>query len=239
LNNINQVENNIDNQNQKPKQTLIIIIIIAVVIVLTETFITIGNMRRVANSNVPATLAKPIIYLYPEEETELTVYLGRPDIISCSYPKYNSENGWNIIAKPDGTLIDKNNNRELYSLYWEGEEFIDISIEDGFVVKGEDSIEFLEEKLAILGLNERESEEFIVYWLPKLEKNKYNYIRFANIDEINERMPLDFSVQPDTIIRVLMEFKPLNEYIEVQEQELTTPNRTGFVVVEWGGMEIK
>jgi hypothetical protein len=36
-----------------------------------------------------------------------------------------------------------------------------------------------------------------------------------------------------------MEFKPLNEYIEVQEQELTTPNRTGFVVVEWGGMEIK
>ena len=239
MNNINQVENNIDNQNQKPKQTLIIIIIIAVVIVLTETFITIGNMRRVVNSNVPATLAKPIIYLYPEEETELTVYLGRPDIISCSYPKYNSENGWNIIAKPDGTLIDKNNNRELYSLYWEGEEFIDISIEDGFVVKGEDSIEFLEEKLAILGLNERESEEFIVYWLPKLEKNKYNYIRFANIDEINERMPLDFSVQPDTIIRVLMEFKPLNEYIEVQEQELTTPNRTGFVVVEWGGMEIK
>ena len=34
----------------------------------------------------------------------------------------------------------------------------------------------LEEKLAILGLTERESEEFIVYWLPKLEKNKYNYI---------------------------------------------------------------
>ncbi len=239
MNNINQVENNIDNQNKKPKQTLIIIIIIAVVIVLTETFITIGNMRRVANGNVPATLAKPIIYLYPEEETELTVYLGRPDIISCSYPKYNSENGWNIIAKPDGTLIDKNNNRELYSLYWEGEEFIDISIEDGFVIKGEKSIEFLEEKLAVLGLNEKESEEFIIYWLPKLEKNKYNYIRFANIDEINERMPLDFSVQPDTTIRVLMEFKPLNEYIEVQEQELTTPNRTGFVVVEWGGMEIK
>ena len=239
MNNINQVENNIDNQNKKPKQTLIIIIIIAVVIVLTETFITIGNMRRVANGNVPATLAKPIIYLYPEEETELTVYLGRPDIISCSYPKYNSENGWNIIAKPDGTLIDKNNNRELYSLYWEGEDFIDISIEDGFVIKGEKSIEFLEEKLAVLGLNEKESEEFIVYWLPKLEKNKYNYIRFATIDEINERMPLDFSVQPDTTIRVLMEFKPLNEYIEVQEQELTTPNRTGFVVVEWGGMEIK
>ena len=239
LNNINQVENNLDNQNKKQKQTLYIVIIIALVVLITETFITIGNMRRVENDYVSATLAKPIIYLYPEEETELTVNLGRPEIISCSYPKYNSENGWNIIAKPDGTLIDKDTNRALYSLYWEGEDSVYISIEDGFVVKGEDTIVFLEEKLAILGLNERESEEFIVYWLPKLERNKYNYIRFATIDEINEMMPLDFSVQPDTTIRVLMEFKPLNEYIEVQEQELTTPNRTGFVVVEWGGMEIK
>ena len=41
-----------------------------------------------------------------------------------------------------------------------------------------------EEKLAILGLNEREAEEFIIYWLPKLESNKYNYIRFATEEEI-------------------------------------------------------
>ena len=35
---------------------------------------------------------------------------------------------------------------------------------EGFVVKGEDSAAFLEEKLEILGLNYKEAEEFIIYW---------------------------------------------------------------------------
>ena len=110
---------------------------------------------------------------------------------------------------------------------------------DGFVVKDEDTVSFLEEKLAILGLTERESEEFIIYWLPKLEANKYNYIRFATLAEINENMPLEINPNPDTIIRVLMTFKGLDYPIEVQEQQLTAQERNGFVAVEWGGTEIK
>lgn len=180
---------------------------------------------------------KPIIYLYPQKETELSVKLGKPENLTCSYPKY--ENGWNVIAKPDGTLIDTDTGRGLYALYWEGINTRKAEIKEGFVVKREDTIKFLEEKLEILGLNERESEEFIVYWLPKLQENEYNYIRFASMEEINEDMPLEFSVEPDTLIRVLMEFKGLDEYIEVSEQKLETPSRDGFVVVEWGGTELK
>ena len=52
-------------------------------------------------------------------------------------------------------------------------------------------------------------------------------------------MPLELSVEPDTLIRVLMQYKPLDEYIEVKEQKLTTTERNGFTVVEWGGAEIK
>ena len=126
----------------------------------------------------------------------------------------------------------------MYSLYWEGIGTAKTNIKEGFVVEGKDMAEFLEEKLAKLGLTERESEEFIVYWLPKLENNKYNYIRFASIDEINEYMPIDFSVKPDTLIRVLMQFKGIDEPIEVKEQVLNTPERNGFVAVEWGGSEI-
>ena len=110
---------------------------------------------------------------------------------------------------------------------------------EGFVVKGEDSANFLEEKLEILGLNERESEEFIVYWLPKLEANKYNYIRFLNKEEIDENMPLEIEPKPDTQIRVLMTFKGLNKEIKVEEQQLTRVERKGYTVVEWGGSEIK
>ena len=155
----------------------------------------------------------------------------------CSSDLY--KNGWNVIANPDGTLIDTNTGRKLYSLYWEGIQSEPINFEEGFVVAGKDSIQFLEEKLAILGLTEIEAEEFIVYWLPKLQENEYNYIRFATMDEINKNMPLEFSVEPDTIIRVLMQYKALDNYIEVNEQKLETPERTGFVAVEWGGTEIK
>ena len=180
--------------------------------------------------------AKPIIYIYPKETTELTVKLGNPKNITTSYPKYID--GWNVIANPDGKLIDKDTNRQLYSLYWEGISAIEFSTEDGFVVKGEDTIKFLEEKLSILGLSETEAEEFIIYWLPLLEKNKYNYIRFASLEEINRNMPLELSKEPDSLIRVLMLYKKLDNPIEVKEQKLVTPERKGFVVVEWGGTNL-
>ena len=184
------------------------------------------------------TSDKPIIYLYPEKETEITVKLGYPEKIKTSYPKYSLA-GWKILAKPDGSLVDLDTGRNLYSLNWEGIETSSINMNEGFVVESKKIEKFLEEKLAILGLTEREAEEFIIYWLPKLQGNKYNYIRFATMKEINEYMPLEFSTKPDSVIRILMQFKGLNEKIEVEEQKLETPERTGFVAVEWGGTELK
>ena len=181
---------------------------------------------------------KPIIYLYPQEEKEITVKLGYPEKLITSYPKYYLK-GWRVLAKPNGNLVDVNTGRNLYSLYWEGKGTTNINLNEGFVIKGEESAKFLEEKLEILGLNERETEEFIIYWLPKLEANKYNFIRFATMQEINEYMPLEFSIEPDSIIRVFMQFKGLNEEITVKEQELQTPKREGFIAVEWGGTELK
>lgn len=181
---------------------------------------------------------KPVIYLYPKTETEITVKLGAPEKLTSTYPKYTD--GWNVVAHPDGTLIDKSTGNKLYALYWEGQRDIeDLSFDTGFMVRGEDSAKFLEEKLEILGLNYKEKEEFIVYWLPKLEANNYNYIYFATAEEINEDMPLELSVQPDTLIRISMMFEGLDEYVDVDEQVLTpAPERSGFTVVEWGGTDL-
>ena len=180
---------------------------------------------------------KPVIYLYPDKDMNVNVKLGNPENLLVTYPKYND--GWDVYATRDGNLTDKNG-RNYYALYWEGLTYnLDNSIKEGFVVKGEDTIEFLEEKLEKLGLNERESNEFIMYWLPKLQDNKYNYIRFATMDEINEGMPLEITPKPDNIIRVLMVFKPLDSFIEVKEQKIVTPTRNGFTVVEWGGSVLK
>jgi len=179
---------------------------------------------------------KPIIYLYPEEDTQVTVKVNHPEDFTVTYPKYNKE--WKVLAKQDGTLIDENG-RNYYALYWESEQNKKNPIkEDGFVVKGKDTTKFLEEKLYILGLNEKESNEFIIYWLPKLEKNKYNYIRFQTLEEMNSDMKLSINPKPDTLIRVRMEFKPLTKKIKVKEQKLTQVQRHGFTVVEWGATNI-
>ena len=180
---------------------------------------------------------KPILYLYPEADTELTVTLGKPEALTVSYPAYGD--GWRVLAHPDGTLQDLETGRSLYALYWEGQSQAVPPMDEGFVVAGRDAAAFLEEKLAALGLTEREAEEFIVYWLPNLQENPYNLIRFETLDEINETMPLAFSAEPDTLIRVYMVYRPLEEPVEVPEQVLPeTPVRAGFTAVEWGGSEV-
>ena len=181
---------------------------------------------------------KPIIYLYPQGPTEVTVELGKPENLTHTYPKYNKL--WTVIARPGGELTDSKTGRHYYALYWEGKNTLSKGeMTEGFVVEGKKTIPFLEEKLAKLGLTDREAEEFIVYWLPKMESNAYNYVRFQTMEEQEENMPLTISPPPTTLIRVMMEFKGLDEPIEVKEQELPkTPERTGFVVVEWGGTEL-
>ncbi len=184
------------------------------------------------NSNVSY---KPIIYLYPKEKTDVIVKMGHPEKITTTYPKYNNE--WKVTAYPNGDLKDSNNT--YYGLYWEGYNNLSSTFEDGFVVKGIDAIKFLEEKLTILGLNDKERNEFIIYWLPKLENNEYNLIRFETIESINKEMPLEISPNPDTLIRILMKFKNIDKEITIKNQILSTPKRDGFTVVEWGGSEIK
>ncbi len=183
------------------------------------------------------TVKKPIIYLYPTKETAVSVKLLNSEKLTTTYPKY--EEGWNVLAKPNGDLTDLKSGKTMYSLYYESKNDINTEIQDGFVVKGEDVSKFMEEKLEVLGLTEREAQEFIIYWLPVLEANQYNYIRFATREEIDANMPLEIEPKPDTTIRVIMIFKGLDEEIKVTEQKLITPERNGFTVVEWGGIEVK
>ncbi len=181
---------------------------------------------------------KPVIYLYPTKDTKVDVKLVNDNLLTCTYPKYQDK--WSVLAKPNGDLMYLETGRSLYSLYYEADSLINFTVTDeGFVVKGKDSATFLEDKLEILGLNEHEAEEFIIYWLPILEANEYNYIRFATKEEIDFNMPLEINPNPDSVIRVLMTYKGLKSPINVKEQVLETPNRDGFVLVEWGGTEIK
>lgn len=182
--------------------------------------------------------AKPVIYLYPEKATDVSVSVNVDGKLTCVYPEYDGV--WQVSAEPDGTLTDKRG-REYYCLYWEAEfdTPFDIPEDTGFVVKGSDTAEFLREKALYLGLSEKEANEFIIYWLPQMEKNEYNYIYFA-MDEYETKAELKVFPEPDTTIRFMMLFKPLDKKIQVTEQVLEkAPARVGFTLVEWGGSKLR
>ena len=114
---------------------------------------------------------KPVIYLYPEQETDVRVTLDLAGELTCAYPAYGD--GWSVRAAPDGTLTDESGQTYRY-LYWEGTSGTDYDFSTGFCVSGEDTAAFLENALRQLGLNREEANEFIIYWLPQMQDNTYN-----------------------------------------------------------------
>lgn len=179
--------------------------------------------------------AKPVIYLYPTEKTDVKVSLDFDGELTCTYPAYNDK--WNVTASPNGTILNKSDGKEYSYLFWEGTSDTKYDLSKGFVVKGSDTVDFLQEKLAYLGLTPKEYNEFIVYWLPMLQDNKYNLITFQGETYTNSAK-LEITPKPDSMLRVFMAYKPLEESIEIEEQELSPFERKGFSVIEWGGTSI-
>lgn len=177
---------------------------------------------------------KPVIYLYPLEKTDIKVKIDYNGVLTTTYPKYKDI--WKVTAYPDGRLVDSNG-KEYNYLFWEGKSKFKYMFDCGFCIKGEDTIEFLEKQLENLGLTRREINEFIVYWLPQMENNKYNLIKFVQTEYINNAR-LRIEPKPDTVIRVFMVWEPVNNYIVIPIQILNKPKRDGFTVVEWGGSKI-
>ena len=84
-------------------------------------------------------------------------------------------------------------------------------------------------------MNDIEIADFIEFWLPRMQDDPYYFVTFLPQQDFDLYAPLEVKPKPDTIIRVFMDFNGLDERVEVPEQQLYTPERIGFVVVEWGG----
>lgn len=183
----------------------------------------------------PPGVKKPIIYFYPEEEMDLTVTFYDEDRLMTTYPKYDG--GWNIHLKEDGTFTTGDSDREYYAIFFDEVPNYTCNFTEGFYVTKDNAISFLEEKMDYMGFTNRETDEFIMYWLPILENNEKSLVYFEQTEERNEECPLGFSVEPDTLIRTIIHIKKVNEPTDIQEQTLTHYERNGFTVTEWGGIE--
>ena len=189
-----------------------------------------------SSGHSPMEAKKPVIYLYPEKETDVSVRLDFDGRLDFTYPRYNG--GWNVAAYPGGRIVNKADGGEYSYLFWEGTSTTRYDLSRGFVVKGGDTVAFLREKLEYMGLTPKEYNEFIVYWAPLMENNPYNLIAFQG-KEYTDSARLTVSPEPDSVLRVFMAYKPLDKAANVPAQQLPAFERKGFTVVEWGGVLVE
>jgi len=183
--------------------------------------------------------AKPVLYLYPQDELDVRVELAYKGELTVTYPAYDG--GWNVRAYPDGHLVNYADGLEYSYLFWEGHPYNKVwwNLDEGYCIPGADTVSFLQKALSELGLTPKEYNEFIVYWLPRMQDNPYNLISFQ-WEEYETIAPLIIDPVPDSMLRVFMVFAPLEKPIELQAPAPREPFvRSGFTVVEWGGTQIE
>ncbi len=193
-----------------------------------------GRLMRFTNNDfLPVYLAEPIIYLYPTTALEVHVEAKPLHAIRASTPPYRG--GWDVLAQPSGAL--RAAGKRYSYLFWEGLSSISPMRSEGFVIPQGEVAGFFERMLPQLGLSERESEDFRAAWLPRFHGAPYYFITFLPRETIDRLAPLVVNPEPDVVIRVLMDFRPLWTREPVKAPVLPAPpTRRGFTVVEWGGI---
>lgn len=173
---------------------------------------------------------KPVIYLYSEEEINLTIKFKDESRLKTTYPKYND--GWNVSVS--GDKINDGNN-DYYGLFYDEIRTYEVDFSEGFYVEAANAISFLEEKLDYLGFNYKERNEFIMYWLPILEDNGASLVYFEQTEERNNECPLEMSINPESMLRIIVHIKKTEYNTKISEEKLNKFDRNGFTLVEWGG----
>lgn len=181
---------------------------------------------------------KPVIYLYPLKETLVNLKVNFAGEIRNTYPDYG--NGWEVLAEPNGDLINQNDQSIHRYLFWDGENTKQYKAEDfktGFIVKGNSTVKFLDSVLSKIGLNQYEKNDFISYWMSQMTKNEFNFVHFMVDGECDELATLEINPKPDSELRIYMLFWKTDGTIKIAPQKIESHKRNGFSLVEWGGIE--
>ncbi len=175
--------------------------------------------------------AKPVVYLYPERTMEVSVKVGAR--VTKSEPYYGA--GWQAIARPNGQLLVGGQTYD--SLFWEGLGYGSYpEITEGVIVARPQVEETIRSQLTLIGLKDKEVNDFLTFWLPKMPATNYVRLTWLTNQQMEALAPLSVSPKPDSLIRVFLDFQGLKQPINLKKQELQKYERKGFTVVEWGGL---
>ena len=190
---------------------------------------------------------KPAIYLYPETKKLISVLLEPKGNVTYVDPDFNTALGWNVYADPLGSVQTLENPHKSYPYLYYESKLLDQHIDkpdEGFIVSKSELKTFYQKTLPLLGLNSKETTDYIEYWTKYLPEAPFYFVGIMSEDNIEYLEPLQITPKPDSVLRVRLYYQMLSapEARELQSQ-INTPElenhsfmRNGFTVVEWGGM---
>lgn len=218
----------------------LILFVISLVLIGVLVLSVRAYIQKAKNAATTVRAHAPIIYLYDENDEDelINVMLDLDGELDVTYPLYDESCGWTVTASSDGVLEDEDGNSYPF-LFWEATLNMDYDLSRGFCVRGSDTEVFLNEALAELGLNERETADFMSYWLPLMEDSEYNVITFQT-GAYEDAAGLIVTPAPDVTVRINMLWYESSDYVDLPPQDLESMNpcladRSGLTLVEWGG----
>lgn len=215
------------------KKNILILLAAMIATAIWGTFI----MVNYGHADFALSEAETSVYLYPEEKTDVTVELAKDPKVS--YPYY--QGWWFVSAEKDGRLKEAGQEREYGQLFsaasWNDVQFSKNEAE--YCVKKEQYAEFLESKLKEFGLTEKEANDFIIRWLPRMDKYPCCDIRFVTGADIPQTEDLIVSPEPDTVMRLWMLWAGTSEVHDTAMGGILPTARKGFTVVECTGIEFQ
>ncbi len=189
------------------------------------------NVLTNAKFGPQAECAKPVVYLYPEATTTVSVAVDAH--VTKSEPAYG--NGWVATASPDGTLIV--NGATYRSLFWDGYgNGAYPAITEGFTVPTSDAMAVMARHLSYMGFTQAEIQDFVTFWQPHLPTTPYTEFHWLQTREMERLAKLAITPRPDTLLRAFIEFTGVASPTPLVPQVLQHVEREGFVASEWGGL---
>ena len=176
---------------------------------------------------------KPNIYLYPTKETMIKVSFDLPALLATTIPLYEQQ--WQVIASTDGSLIDKESGITYEFLFYESQTDPALfTYGSGWVLCADTRELQFRKILTKYGFNEKESADFIDFWMKKLTSG-VDYIMYPQLSEaVDSAMPITVSPRPDNSFRLWFAFKAFSGKTP-DVPVITAMNREGYALVEWGG----
>ncbi|HOW51011.1 MAG TPA: carboxypeptidase-like regulatory domain-containing protein [bacterium] len=177
-----------------------------------------------------AQAAKPNIYLYPLETTDVSVTLGFPlgGFVTTSIPDYGD--GWQVTVDPDGTI-----DGQFGYLFYEAQQPDQYQYAEGWTVAKQGLEKFFRANLAAYGFAGREIEDFIAWWIPRLNGGPCYDLFPQTAAEIDPLITLDITPTPDSLQRLFYAVRATDACGEHLATPLIEPfARDGFTALEWG-----